>query len=72
MVYSLSGKTLTTTELNGGYENGADYVIKYNIITLNETTLKMEEIYVNENYPNDSGYNIPQNERTEEVWTRVE
>lgn len=68
--FSISGNVLTITEPNGGYNPNTDYVVKYNIRTLNATTLVLEGFYVDEG----DGYNpnIPQNERFTETWTRIE
>ncbi len=70
--YSISGKVLTKTEVNGGYEAGTDYVIKYNILKLDKTSLEVEEIYVDEGYNGEDGYNVPPNERTTEYWNKIE
>jgi len=48
--YDLSGNVLTTIEEDGGYNPNTDYVIKYQVITITDSTLILKAVYVDDGF----------------------
>ena len=69
--FSVSNNKLFTNEPNGGLNQNNDYIINYNIVELNSTTLIIEGYYVDEGVDGETPQEIPSGERFTETWERI-
>ena len=69
--YSVSENKLFTNKPNGGLNSDKDYIINYNFVELNSTTLIIEGYYVDEGVDGVTPQEIPDEERFTETWERI-
>jgi len=69
--FTVSNNKLFTKEPNGGLNPDNDYIINYNILELNSTTLIIEGYYVDEGVDGITPQEIPTGQRFTETWKRI-
>jgi hypothetical protein len=69
--FTVSENKLFTKEPNGGHNSSKDYIVNYNILELNSTTLTIEGYFVDEGVDGVTRQEIPSADRFTETWERI-
>jgi len=65
--YSTSGSELTITNPNGGF-TGGEFTVKYQVLSLTDSQLKLKEIYEVDGFEDDGS--IPESQRTTRIFVK--